>query len=56
MFYQPLDTIKFARNSGSIEKLPDDDARASKHVGALEWSNELSKSAFVGYLYIQGVT
>jgi hypothetical protein len=32
------------------EKLPDDDARAPKHVGAAEWSNETVESAFVGYL------
>jgi hypothetical protein len=38
-FYQPLDTIKFACNSAGTEKLPDDDVRASKHVGAVEWSN-----------------
>jgi hypothetical protein len=35
-FYQPLDTIKFACNSAGIEKLPDDDAHALKHVGAVK--------------------
>jgi O-acetyl-ADP-ribose deacetylase (regulator of RNase III) len=33
-FYQPLDTITFVCTSAGIEKLPDD-ARASKHVGAV---------------------
>jgi hypothetical protein len=44
-FYEPLDTIKFACNSVGIEELPDD-AHALKRVGAVEWSNKLSKVAF----------
>jgi hypothetical protein len=28
----------FLSNSADIGKLPDDDSRASKHVGAVEWS------------------
>jgi hypothetical protein len=35
-FYQTLDTIIFAYNSAGIEKLPDDDTRLSKLVGAIE--------------------
>jgi hypothetical protein len=42
--------IKFVCNSAGIEKLPVDDACASKHVGAVGCSNKLSKSAFVGCL------
>jgi hypothetical protein len=47
-----MDIIKFSCNPAGTEKLPDDEARVSKHVAVVEWSNELSKSAFVGHLQI----